>query len=213
SYLTPVRDEEAEAQRKARSRHARQSRRSTQGVTLTDLKEAEKVIKGQQENKETEPEPAKVQEEESSRDSQSKARTGSRGSDDVTEVSWRARIASLQKSDLLGLTTPDPTPAPSGTHRRAGQTLDSKELQKSQEDEKESDERGGKNKPGVRDRRRPRGKRRSTGVPLTTKDSDGEESEEDDGAEERPQDQVDGLSSRYEFPFIFLCVQRCLVCE
>lgn len=30
SYLTPVRDEEAEAQRKARSRHARQSRRSTQ---------------------------------------------------------------------------------------------------------------------------------------------------------------------------------------
>eukprot|EP00063_Salmo_salar_P051006 XP_014025841.1 PREDICTED: protein phosphatase 1 regulatory subunit 12A-like isoform X2 [Salmo salar] len=45
SYLTPVRDEEAEAQRKARSRHARQSRRSTQGVTLTDLKEAEKTMK------------------------------------------------------------------------------------------------------------------------------------------------------------------------
>merc|ERR1719419_1983401 len=44
SYLTPVRDEEAEAQRKARSRHARQSRRSTQGVTLTDLQEAEKTI-------------------------------------------------------------------------------------------------------------------------------------------------------------------------
>ena len=33
SYLTPVRDEEAEAQRKARSRHARQSRRSTQVQT------------------------------------------------------------------------------------------------------------------------------------------------------------------------------------
>ncbi|XP_068996690.1 protein phosphatase 1 regulatory subunit 12A [Embiotoca jacksoni] len=40
SYLTPVRDEEAESQRKAKSRHARQTRRSTQGVTLTDLKEA-----------------------------------------------------------------------------------------------------------------------------------------------------------------------------
>ncbi|MEQ2187026.1 hypothetical protein GOODEAATRI_000335 [Goodea atripinnis] len=36
SYLTPVRDEEAEAQRKARSRHARQSRRSTQ--VLVDLR-------------------------------------------------------------------------------------------------------------------------------------------------------------------------------
>ncbi|XP_037334255.2 protein phosphatase 1 regulatory subunit 12B isoform X2 [Pungitius pungitius] len=42
SYLTPVRDEEAESQRKAKSRHARQTRRSTQGVTLTDLKEAHK---------------------------------------------------------------------------------------------------------------------------------------------------------------------------
>ncbi|XP_051280922.1 protein phosphatase 1 regulatory subunit 12A-like [Dicentrarchus labrax] len=43
-YLTPVRDEEAESQRKAKSRHARQTRRSTQGVTLTDLKEAQKTI-------------------------------------------------------------------------------------------------------------------------------------------------------------------------
>lgn len=39
----PVRDEESESQRKARSRLMRQSRRSTQGVTLTELKEAEKV--------------------------------------------------------------------------------------------------------------------------------------------------------------------------
>ncbi|XP_044137637.1 protein phosphatase 1 regulatory subunit 12C isoform X3 [Bufo gargarizans] len=44
SYQTPVRDEESESQRKARSRLMRQSRRSTQGVTLTDLKEAEKTI-------------------------------------------------------------------------------------------------------------------------------------------------------------------------
>ncbi|XP_044540732.1 protein phosphatase 1 regulatory subunit 12C, partial [Gracilinanus agilis] len=42
SYQMPVRDEESESQRKARSRLMRQSRRSTQGVTLTDLKEAEK---------------------------------------------------------------------------------------------------------------------------------------------------------------------------
>ena len=32
--MQPVRDEEAEAQRKARSRRERQARRSTQGVTL-----------------------------------------------------------------------------------------------------------------------------------------------------------------------------------
>ncbi|XP_032434876.1 protein phosphatase 1 regulatory subunit 12B isoform X2 [Xiphophorus hellerii] len=40
-YLAPVKDDEAESQRKAKSRHARQTRRSTQGVTLTDLKEAQ----------------------------------------------------------------------------------------------------------------------------------------------------------------------------
>ncbi|XP_041083470.1 protein phosphatase 1 regulatory subunit 12B-like isoform X2 [Polyodon spathula] len=44
SYLTPARDEEAESQRKARSRQARQTRRSTQGVTLADLREAEKTF-------------------------------------------------------------------------------------------------------------------------------------------------------------------------
>ncbi|XP_077055229.1 protein phosphatase 1 regulatory subunit 12C isoform X2 [Siphateles boraxobius] len=43
-FQAPVRDEESEFQRKARSRLMRQSRRSTQGVTLTDLKEAERSI-------------------------------------------------------------------------------------------------------------------------------------------------------------------------
>ncbi|XP_040266459.1 protein phosphatase 1 regulatory subunit 12A-like isoform X3 [Bufo bufo] len=194
SYLTPVRDEEAEAQRKAKSRHARQSRRSTQGVTLTDLKEAEKVIKGQQENKEAGSEPAKTKEEENN---QTRPRSSRAISDDGAEVSWRSRIASLQKSDLLGLTTPDPTPVSSVSQRRgAGQSQESKELQKSQEDEKESDERGGRSKAGVRDRRKPRGKRRSTGIPLTTRDSDGEESEEEKDTEGCPRAQVDGLSSR-----------------
>ncbi|XP_047249132.1 protein phosphatase 1 regulatory subunit 12A isoform X4 [Girardinichthys multiradiatus] len=91
SYLTPVRDEEAEAQRKARSRHARQSRRSTQGVTLTDLQEAEKTIKTDSKGREK-------NEEEEKEAKQKKADEG--------EVSWRSRIASLQKSDLLGLTQP-----------------------------------------------------------------------------------------------------------
>uniref|UniRef100_A0AAR2KRP2 cGMP-dependent protein kinase interacting domain-containing protein n=1 Tax=Pygocentrus nattereri TaxID=42514 RepID=A0AAR2KRP2_PYGNA len=43
-FQAPVRDEESESQRKARSRLMRQSRRSTQGVTLTDLKEAERTV-------------------------------------------------------------------------------------------------------------------------------------------------------------------------
>ncbi|XP_017340461.1 protein phosphatase 1 regulatory subunit 12A isoform X1 [Ictalurus punctatus] len=98
SYLTPVRDEEAEAQRKARSRHARQSRRSTQGVTLTDLQEAEKTIKTEIKGKE------RTKEEEEKEAKQKKGEEG--------EVSWRSRIANLQKSDLLGLTHPPGAPRP-----------------------------------------------------------------------------------------------------
>ncbi|XP_060774910.1 protein phosphatase 1 regulatory subunit 12C [Neoarius graeffei] len=52
-YQAPVRDEESESQRKARSRLMRQSRRSTQGVTLTDLKEAERTV-----NRTSEPQPS-----------------------------------------------------------------------------------------------------------------------------------------------------------
>ncbi|KAK5619505.1 hypothetical protein CRENBAI_013890 [Crenichthys baileyi] len=103
SYLTPVRDEEAEAQRKARSRHARQSRRSTQGVTLTDLQEAEKTIKTDSKGREK-------SEEEEKEAKQKKADEG--------EVSWRSRIASLQKSDLLGLTQPAGSARPQTSERK-----------------------------------------------------------------------------------------------
>ncbi|XP_067356084.1 protein phosphatase 1 regulatory subunit 12A isoform X6 [Channa argus] len=103
SYLTPVRDEEAEAQRKARSRHARQSRRSTQGVTLTDLQEAEKTIKTMKVDNNGREEKEK----------EAKPKKGEEG-----EVSWRSRIASLQKSDLLGLTQPAGTPRPQPSDRR-----------------------------------------------------------------------------------------------
>ncbi|KAM6937399.1 protein phosphatase 1 regulatory subunit 12A isoform 1-T1 [Xenentodon cancila] len=105
SYLTPVRDEEAEAQRKARSRHARQSRRSTQGVTLTDLQEAEKTMKTDNKGRDQE-------EEEKAKDKEAKQKKGEEG-----EVSWRSRIASLQKSDLLGLTQPAGSPRPQTTER------------------------------------------------------------------------------------------------
>ncbi|XP_056272356.1 protein phosphatase 1 regulatory subunit 12A isoform X2 [Pseudoliparis swirei] len=111
SYLTPVRDEEAEAQRKARSRHARQSRRSTQGVTLTDLQEAEKTMKT--DNKGREKEEEEKEKEKEAKEKEAKAKKGEEG-----EVSWRSRIASLQKSDLLGLTQPAGTPCPPASDRR-----------------------------------------------------------------------------------------------
>ncbi|XP_041351493.1 protein phosphatase 1 regulatory subunit 12A-like isoform X1 [Gigantopelta aegis] len=45
SYEPPKRDEEAETQRKARAKRARETRRSTQGVALEDVEQAQESIK------------------------------------------------------------------------------------------------------------------------------------------------------------------------
>ena len=46
--MPPVRDEESETQRKAHAKRVRETRRSTQGVTLEDLKSAEQLVKKKQ---------------------------------------------------------------------------------------------------------------------------------------------------------------------
>ncbi|XP_025099397.1 protein phosphatase 1 regulatory subunit 12A-like isoform X6 [Pomacea canaliculata] len=51
SFEPPKRDEETETQRKARAKHARQTRRSTQGVDLKDIEKAEEVIRQGDTNK------------------------------------------------------------------------------------------------------------------------------------------------------------------
>ncbi|KAK7791296.1 hypothetical protein R5R35_009942 [Gryllus longicercus] len=45
SFVPPVRDEESETQRKAHAKRVRETRRSTQGVTLEELKTAEQIVK------------------------------------------------------------------------------------------------------------------------------------------------------------------------
>ncbi|XP_064490307.1 protein phosphatase 1 regulatory subunit 12B-like isoform X1 [Ornithodoros turicata] len=53
TFVLPVRDEESETQRKAHAKRVRETRRSTQGVTLEDLKSAEQqLLKKQQEREE-----------------------------------------------------------------------------------------------------------------------------------------------------------------
>ncbi|GFN83309.1 protein phosphatase 1 regulatory subunit 12a [Plakobranchus ocellatus] len=51
SFEPPKRDEETETQRKARAKHARQTRRSTQGVSLEDLEKAEEVLRSNDSSK------------------------------------------------------------------------------------------------------------------------------------------------------------------
>jgi len=48
SFVPPVRDEESETQRKAHAKRVRETRRSTQGVTLEEVKSAEQLAKKKQ---------------------------------------------------------------------------------------------------------------------------------------------------------------------
>ena len=52
--MPPVREEESETQRKAHAKRVRETRRSTQGVALEDIKSAEQYVKNQQQQKERE---------------------------------------------------------------------------------------------------------------------------------------------------------------
>lgn len=56
SFVPPVRDEESETQRKAHAKRVRETRRSTQGVTLDEIKSAEQLVKKkQQQNSDPQP--------------------------------------------------------------------------------------------------------------------------------------------------------------
>ncbi|XP_033018696.1 protein phosphatase 1 regulatory subunit 12A isoform X4 [Lacerta agilis] len=200
SYLTPVRDEESESQRKARSRQARQSRRSTQGVTLTDLQEAEKTIgrsRGtrtrEQENEEKEKEEKEKQDkekQEEKKESESKDddyrqrytrtieepyhryRTTPTTTSSTSSVATSSSSSQLNRpNSLIGITS---------AYSRSGAKENERETGK-KEEEKEEDKSQTKS---IRERRRPREKRRSTGVSFWTQDSDENEQEHPSDSEE-----------------------------
>ncbi|XP_022833062.1 protein phosphatase 1 regulatory subunit 12B isoform X1 [Spodoptera litura] len=65
SFVPPVRDEESETQRKAHAKRVRETRRSTQGVTLDEIKSAEQLVKKKAGNGTTEsPSPGSQKKEE-----------------------------------------------------------------------------------------------------------------------------------------------------
>ncbi|XP_072419342.1 protein phosphatase 1 regulatory subunit 12B-like isoform X2 [Chiloscyllium punctatum] len=207
SYLTPVRDEEAESQRKARSRQARQTRRSTQGVTLTDLQEAEKTFsrsraerraREQQEKDEKEKQDVEKQDEKkkflTTQDTEECKQKSSRSLE--KESGDRPSRYTSQLASPLG---PLASPSTSGSFQYSGiqpnrlngiidQTsysshskIFTKEMENNGDSEKtvEDDKDVNDRQLSIRERRRPREKRRSTGVSYWTQDGD-----ENDGNEE-----------------------------
>ncbi|XP_027961318.1 protein phosphatase 1 regulatory subunit 12A isoform X3 [Eumetopias jubatus] len=224
SYLTPVRDEESESQRKARSRQARQSRRSTQGVTLTDLQEAEKTIgrsrstrTREQENEEKEKEEKEKQDKEKqeekkeseiSREDEYKQkysrtydetyqryRPVSTSSSTTPSSSVSTMSSSLYASSQLN--RPNSLVGITSAYSR-GLTKENEREGEKREEEKEGED---KSQPkSIRERRRPREKRRSTGVSFWTQDSDENEQEQQSDTEEgsnKKETQTDSVS-RYE---------------
>ncbi|KAL7890845.1 hypothetical protein AOLI_G00003210 [Acnodon oligacanthus] len=148
-FQAPVRDEESESQRKARSRLMRQSRRSTQGVTLTDLKEAERTV-----SRNTEPQ------------------------------------SNLQPVSPVVTVTP---------------------AERDTDPVKQSGTAEGDNKLGVRDRRRARKERRSTGIaslPGETEDVDANKPVLTDSTSSGPQAEDRKLSLSLDFRKLYLEVLK-----
>ncbi|XP_013909986.1 PREDICTED: protein phosphatase 1 regulatory subunit 12B-like, partial [Thamnophis sirtalis] len=214
SYLTPVRDEEAESLRKARSRQARQTRRSTQGITLTDLQEAEKTFSQSRAERFTQEQP-------SERSDRLRASEGSGGKqEDITrresreinspwtrnldEESSGRRLRYLAQQDKpTTAVSPSLTSSlyssshmPKTSRFTSSDSLSSADYQstsagnmeKNEYEDQDLDDRTS-NKQSVRERRRPKERRRGTGISFFTKDD-----EEIDGTEEVMEDKHERLS-------------------
>ncbi|KFP25254.1 Protein phosphatase 1 regulatory subunit 12B, partial [Colius striatus] len=186
SYLTPVRDEEAESLRKARSRQARQTRRSTQGVTLTDLQEAERTFsRSRAERQAQEQQSEKAESTEPAEDNSERQETRSRWSRNTDEESVYRRLRCPVQPDKPTTPVSPSTSAPllytssylTRTNKYLG--LDSvnpadfrgadTEMEKNECEDQDLDDRSA-NKQSIRERRRPKDRRRGTGIIFSTKD-------------------------------------------
>ncbi|XP_051976409.1 protein phosphatase 1 regulatory subunit 12A isoform X12 [Xyrauchen texanus] len=219
SYLTPVRDEESESQRKARSRQARQSRRSTQGVTLTDLQEAEKTIgrarptrpredeKEEKEKQDKEKQEEKKETETKDDDYRSRYRSfeekyrSTSSLTSTTTASSTLPSSSISSSSLYStsaLNRPNSLTGLTSNYIRSTRDTERESDRKEKDEDKDGDD---KSQPrSIRDRRRPREKRRSTGVSFWNQDSDENDPEQLSDSEEgstKGETQSDRLS-RYD---------------
>uniref|UniRef100_A0A0D9RNU2 Protein phosphatase 1 regulatory subunit n=1 Tax=Chlorocebus sabaeus TaxID=60711 RepID=A0A0D9RNU2_CHLSB len=208
SYLTPVRDEEAESLRKARSRQARQTRRSTQGVTLTDLQEAERTFSRSRAERQAQEqpcekptdteglegspekhEPSAVPATEAGEGQQPwgrsldeepichRLRCPTQPDKPTTPASPSTSRPSLYTSSHLLRTNRFSVPD-SESSKTTTNTTTAKEMDKNENQEADLDEQYSR-RLSVRERRRPKERRRGTGINFWTKDED-----ETDGSEE-----------------------------
>ncbi|NXC16506.1 MYPT2 phosphatase, partial [Corythaeola cristata] len=206
SYLTPVRDEEAESLRKARSRQARQTRRSTQGVTLTDLQEAERTFsRSRAERQAQDQQSEKVESAEPAEDSSERQESRSRWSRNADEETVYRRLRCPVQPDKPTTPVSPSASAPllytSSYLTRTNKYLGhdsvnpadfrgaATEMEKNECEDQDSDDRS-LNKQSIRERRRPKERRRGTGIIFSTKDDDDEVDENEEVKETRVSENV-----------------------
>uniref|UniRef100_A0A4W5JZX9 Protein phosphatase 1 regulatory subunit n=1 Tax=Hucho hucho TaxID=62062 RepID=A0A4W5JZX9_9TELE len=140
-------------------RERRRSDARTYGVTLTDLQEAEKTIGRTRPTRTREEE--KEEKEKQDKEKQEEKETGETKEDD-----YRSRYRSFEET-YHSLNRPNSLTGITSSYSRSSRDTE-KESDKKQEEEKEGED---KSQPrSIRDRRRPREKRRSTGVSFWTQD-------------------------------------------
>ncbi|XP_017652942.1 protein phosphatase 1 regulatory subunit 12B isoform X4 [Nannospalax galili] len=201
SYLTPVRDEEAESLRKARSRQARQTRRSTQGVTLTDLQEAERTFSRSRAERQTQEQPSEKLEDPGEFEGSSKKQehsavpakeSGERQqpwgrSLDEEPVYHRLRCSTQADKPTSPVSPSASRPSlytsshilqtnrssvpEPGNSETTTNTTTAKEMDKNENEEADLDDQSS-NRLSIRERRRPKERRRGTGINFWTKDED-----------------------------------------
>uniref|UniRef100_A0A8C3ESX0 Protein phosphatase 1 regulatory subunit n=1 Tax=Corvus moneduloides TaxID=1196302 RepID=A0A8C3ESX0_CORMO len=203
SYLTPVRDEEAESLRKARSRQARQTRRSTQGVTLTDLQEAERTFsrsRAERQAQEQQSDRAGSAEDSGERQ-ESRAQWGRSADDETVYRRLRGPAQPDKPTTPVSPSTAAPLLYTSSYLTRTNKYLGpdsvnpadfraaATEMEKNECEDQDSDDRS-LNKQSIRERRRPKERRRGTGIIFSTQDDD----DEVDGNEEVKETRHERLS-------------------
>ncbi|XP_037299705.1 protein phosphatase 1 regulatory subunit 12A isoform X4 [Manduca sexta] len=166
SFVPPVRDEESETQRKAHAKRVRETRRSTQGVTLDEIKSAEQLVKKKAGNGTTEaPAPTVTKKTE---DTPAPASTDN-GSFELEDASRATPRAAAEATVTLPLRRPptgsnaNTTALPPKEDMRAGE--EERERESSSESKSSSSASPASTQAAlnvIQRRRRP--KRRSTGV-------------------------------------------------
>ncbi|XP_063546427.1 protein phosphatase 1 regulatory subunit 12B isoform X4 [Cydia strobilella] len=161
SFVPPVRDEESETQRKAHAKRVRETRRSTQGVTLDEIKSAEQLVKKKTGNGTTEsPPPASPKKEEPS---PAPVENNSFELEDAGRPRSTDATVTLPLRRPPAASTANTASPPSKEESRAGE--DEKERESSSESKSSSNASPASTQAAmnvIQRRRRP--KRRSTGV-------------------------------------------------